>query len=342
MTSRSSLFFLAILFVGGTVVCCSSSSDAGSDRKEDFCSLASRCSSATCGSFAADCSKVTALLNPTLLAPATACAKTSDCSGAGPLACLGSSLADVKPSAAQEKLAEDYCASCSVASGSTCTAAFFETLGKVLLPFGDAPVSAIDDACTSSPLGKTACQGAFTTCAEAQLAKSLATSIPTDTATCLVDAIKAGATASGEGGAPDASREAAADADASACTDLVNQGSFVVLERVAGSEPAALGGEIADGTYTLLSLRAYAGAPAGGLTLKRTIRLTGSKLESITEVADPPEVDAYSGAFVATGTTFSRSFTCPETPSDSAAYSTDGTALTLIFPDHTVYTYGRR
>src|SRR5262249_37817993 len=116
MTSR--LSFLAFLLVGGFVLCCSSS-DSSSDTKEDFCSVTSKCS--TCGSFASDCSKVTALLNPTLLDAATTCAKSSECSNA--LSCLGSSLGDVKPSAAQQKLAEDYCASCSVVGGDACTSA---------------------------------------------------------------------------------------------------------------------------------------------------------------------------------------------------------------------------
>jgi hypothetical protein len=349
--SRFSFAALAILGALSVPVACSSSStgDSKSGAPADFCSVANdaltRCGTSTCSSFAADCSKLSALLNPTLLDAAASCIKASDCSGGGPLSCLGSTLGDVKPSAAQEKLGQDYCASCSVVGGDTCTSAFANTLGKIALPFGDAPVSAVDDSCTKNALGKTACQAAFSTCVQTELTKSLATSISADTASCLLDAIKAGLSSSsgdgggGEGGAPP---EGGSDGAVS-CTDLANSASFVVLERVSGAPPAALGGAIVDGTYTLLSLRAYDGAPAGTITIKRTIRIAGSKLESISELTDPPEIDSTSGAFVATGATFSRSLTCPPpTYSDSAGYTTDGNALTLIFSDHTVYTYGRQ
>jgi hypothetical protein len=146
-----------------------------------------------------------------------------------PLGCLGKALGKATPSAAQTKLATDYCESCSVAGGEACKTAFFGTpsvpgLAIALLPFGDAIVEAVDTSCTKNVLGKAACQAAFTTCLGAQTTKLLATSISVDSAKCLVDGIKDGLSkvGTGDGGGGDGSASGCTDC-AGCCQDGVCQ-----------------------------------------------------------------------------------------------------------------------
>ncbi|HSO40844.1 MAG TPA: C2 domain-containing protein [Labilithrix sp.] len=205
------------------MVACSSSGDGGGEAPPEagFCdTLANayaKCGGATsCStSLGADCTKLASLLSPSVLDGAKSCVEQTACGG-DPLACLGKALGNAKPSAAQTKLATDYCASCSVVGGDACTTAFFGTasvpgLAFALLPFGDAPLDAVDSACTKSALGKTACQAAFTTCLGATTTKFLATSISADSAKCLVDGIKAGVSGLG--------KDSGSDGSASGCTD---------------------------------------------------------------------------------------------------------------------------
>ena len=198
----------AAALVVGTVVACSSSGgeDAAPSAQAGFCdalaSSYSKCTgsggpSASCGaSLGADCAKLASILSAPVLDGAKSCVEQTAC-GSDPLACLGKALGDAEATAAQTKLATDYCDSCSVAGGEACKTAFFGTasvpgLAFALLPFGDAPLLAIDSACTENALGKTACQAAFTTCLTATTTKFLATSISADSAKCLIDGIKDG------------------------------------------------------------------------------------------------------------------------------------------------------
>jgi hypothetical protein len=199
----------------GTLVACSGAEDAPASPEAAFCDALSGAyagcgGGTTCGtSIAVDCTKLASLLSPSVLAGAKDCVESTAC-GSDPLACLGKALGDAEPSAAQNKLATDYCTSCSAVSGAACETAFFGTanvpgLAFVLLPFGDGPLEAVDSACTKSSLGKTACQAAFTTCLSATTTKFLATSISADSARCLLDGIASGlkGVGAGDGGAPD-------------------------------------------------------------------------------------------------------------------------------------------
>ena len=213
--ARAKLFLAAALVVGTVVACSSSGGGDGSAPSSEagFCdTLASayaKCGGGTScsASLGADCTKLASLLSPSVLDGAKSCVEQTAC-GSDPLACLGKALGNAKPSAAQTKLATDYCASCSVVSGDACTTAFFGTasvpgLAFVLLPFGDGPLEAVDSSCTKSALGKTACQAAFTTCLGATTTKFLAKTISVDSAKCLLDGITAGSKPSGDGGKGD-------------------------------------------------------------------------------------------------------------------------------------------
>ena len=214
----------AALVVGTLVACATADVEEGAPSAQaGFCdalaSSYSKCTgssgpSASCAaSLGADCAKLSGILSASVLNSATSCVQATAC-GSDPLGCLGKALAKGEATAAQTKLATDYCESCSVAGGEACKTAFFGTasvpgLAFALLPFGDAPLEAIDEACTKSSLGKTACQAGFSTCLTATLTKFLATSISADSGKCLLDGIKEGVSNLGTG---------SGDASASGCT----------------------------------------------------------------------------------------------------------------------------
>jgi hypothetical protein len=204
--ARLKLVVAAALVVGTVVACSSSSDDAAPSAQAGFCdalaSAYSKCSgstgpSASCAtSLGADCAKLSGILSASVLDSAKSCVEQTEC-GSDPLACLGKALGSGEATAAQTKLATDYCDSCAVTGGEACKTAFFGTasvpgLAIALLPFGDAPLAAIDEECTKSSLGKTACQTGFSTCLSATLTKFLATSISVDSGKCLLDGIKDG------------------------------------------------------------------------------------------------------------------------------------------------------
>ena len=145
-------------------------------------------------SLKADAAKVAGLLSASVLDGATTCMKSRAC-GADPLTCLGSAVGGATTSSAQTKLATNYCTSCSAVGGEACTSAFFGTadvpgVAFLLLPFGDGPLAEVDASCTKNPLGKTACQAAFTPCLSATATKFLATSVSAESAKCLVEGIR--------------------------------------------------------------------------------------------------------------------------------------------------------
>lgn len=165
-------------------------------------------------------------------------------------------------------------------------------------------------------------------------AKSEAAGVPDFTAgTCSAEP-------GGKEGAP-GTNESPKPSEPTECTDLANSAASVTGERVTGTEPVGAGGKIADGTYSLLSLRAYSYSGYEGVTFKRTIRISKGKLEVVTDMDG--DVSRTSGVYVASGKTLSRSFSCPAPElTDAPQYTATPTSLTLIFPDHTVYTYGKQ
>lgn len=205
-----------IAVVGASVLtmfaCSSSDEDApGGSSDTSFCgALAAaytKCGGAatSCGSTMAEqCTKVAGLLSPSVLTAATACLQASTCDS-DPLTCLGSTLTGLTPTDAQTHLVESYCGSCSVAPAEACKTAFFGAggtpgLGVALLPFGDPLVAAVDEECTSSSLGKTACQAKFSTCLSATATKVLVQTVSTDAVACVFTAIKDGLTGAASGG----------------------------------------------------------------------------------------------------------------------------------------------
>ena len=237
--------FLATALVVMAGLACSSSGgdDAAPSSEAGFCDTLAG-SYAKCGggpspscstSLGADCLKLASILAPSILESAKSCVEQTAC-GSDPLGCIGKSLGTATPSAAQTKLANDYCDSCSVVGGEACKKAFFGTasvpgLAIALLPFGDGPVGAVDEACTKSVLGKTACQAAFSTCVGATTTKFLATSISVDTAKCLLDGIKNGISTAGKDAGGDGSVSGCARC-AGCCQDGICQ---------TGNDPLACG-----------------------------------------------------------------------------------------------------
>ncbi len=292
---------------------------------------------------------------PSLLSAATSCIKSSTCDNGGPLACLGSSIGKVTASAAQKTFADDYCASCSVVSGDVCTTAFYPAegvpgVGVLLLPFGDGLVSAVDEACTTSKLGKTVCQSSFSTCVGVEAAKALAQSISVDSASCLVDAIKTGIASAGSGGDGGATEGGPGTTDGGTpgedggvtCNALVNSAPTIVSEDVTGTAPAPTGGTIADGTYYLQNVKNY-GPAMGPISFKDTLVFSeGNKYEIIflDDVATEPSTE--SAVFTAAGSTFTRSFTCPTKGETRVRQYSANAATFTLFVDKLVYQYTKQ
>jgi hypothetical protein len=236
MLTRAHLKLVATAaLIMGTMVACSSSEgeDAAPSAEAGFCdalaSAYSKCSgstgpSASCAaSLGADCVKLSSILSASVLDSAKSCVEQTAC-GSDPLACLGKALGKGEVTAAQTKLATDYCDSCSVAGGEACKTAFFGTasvpgLAFALLPFGDAPLEAVDEACTKNRLGKAACQAGFSTCLSATTTKFLATSISVDSGKCLIDGIKDGLASAGKGGDDPPPNGSGDQPPATGCTD---------------------------------------------------------------------------------------------------------------------------
>jgi hypothetical protein len=212
----------------GALIACSSEETGAASPEASFCSALSgayaTCASGADGSCGAtietECAKMASLLNPSALEGAMTCLQGASCDG-DPLACLGKALLDLEPTAAQTKFAESFCESCATVGGDACLTAFFGAgdvpgLGVALLPFGGELLTAIDAACTSNRLGKTACQAAFSGCVGVTATKVLAETLSIDAATCVVTAIK-----DGLGGDGDADGGGDGDGDGDGGTDVV-------------------------------------------------------------------------------------------------------------------------
>jgi hypothetical protein len=335
---------------------CSSTSEgqAPATPEQAFCSAVGeslqKCTNTatSCAAVVTDCAKITTLLNPSLLEAATACIKSSSCDNGGPLSCLGRSIGKVKASAPQQAFATHYCEGCSVVPGEACTTAFYPTegvpgLGVLLLPFGDGIVTAVDEACTSSKLGKTACQSSFSTCVGIQAAKSLAQTLSVDTASCLVSSIQAGIAnaGAGDGGAAEDGGEAGTGDGGAACNTLANTAPTIVSENITGTAPVPAGGTIAEGTYYLLSVKNY-GAAIPDTSFKDTLAFSNGTQYDVSfmeeGVAEPTRESAI---FTAAGTTFTRSFTCPKGETRVRQYTATDKTFTL-FSSGVVFLYTKQ
>lgn len=224
----SALLGLGLSF--GTVIACSSSTDDTPSPEASFCDALAEAYAGCAGAAGAcgdtmrvDCTKLAALLNPSVLSAATTCLKGASCD-ANPLGCLGASLADVAPTPSQAKLAESFCEGCSPVGGDACEAAFFGAgdvpgAGVALLPFGDAPLSAIEASCTSNRLGKTACQAAFSTCLATTVTKVLVESVSAEAVKCVLGGINDGLGSAASGGGRDGGGSGAACEGCAGCCE---------------------------------------------------------------------------------------------------------------------------
>jgi hypothetical protein len=157
-----------------------------SDRVER-CGAASPCDEA----MVADCADVTGVLSDAYLDAATDCLEAD-----GEIfGCLRASLGVVAPSDAHRAFAATFCSEC-LQGLPGCEGAFFSSdgsdaslAGKLVMPFGDSLVNELAATCAS---GLT-CLATFTSCAQQVLVQR---ALPEQTATCFVDSLLAGSSAS--------------------------------------------------------------------------------------------------------------------------------------------------
>jgi len=146
----------------------------------------------------------------------------------------------------------------------------------------------------------------------------------------------ASADASGDASTDASSTDAGADgapADgAQACNALANIAPMVAISYVASAPPAAQGGTIADGTYTMTAATIYTGVggpsgPAGDGQV--TIQITGSTIQVVTSGAAPNHLTT---TLMTSNTSFTRTDTCPDTMMQSGSYTATPTTFTVILP----------
>jgi hypothetical protein len=123
-----------------------------------------------------------------------------------------------------------------------------------------------------------------------------------------------------EGGV-DASRDSSVDTGAAdsgaACNDVVLTGVLVDRTGINGDPPVGLGGTVVDGTYDLTSYSVYVGvggvAGPTGITARGTIRISGGKLDEITELSGsgPTTLARKSSGYNASAATFATTEVCP-------------------------------
>lgn len=178
----------------------------GQELCESIASYVNQCGAATpCDqALVADCAKVVDLLSAEFLSATKDCMKA----GGSPASCLSSSLGGLTPTAAQQKFATTFCSECTGGLVPGCEQVFFaegdtvpeklKVAGKVILPFSDTLVSALETDCaTASPL---TCVANFSTCAQQTLAKQ---AIPTESAQCILNTLISGGGSAPSGGCGD-------------------------------------------------------------------------------------------------------------------------------------------
>ena len=150
------------------------------------CNLNDPCSQAE----VRDCAMTSAGLSDGYLNATTACAQQATCGDAGVVAgssCVRAALANLQPTAAQQKLATDYCNVCATAASqaqATCVAAFYVSSGDggiggpgvFLFPLNDTLAQQVDQTCIpalSADAGPLGCALGFEFCAFASIGTSL-------------------------------------------------------------------------------------------------------------------------------------------------------------------------
>jgi hypothetical protein len=160
-----------------------------------------------------------------------------------------------------------------------------------------------------------------------------------------VEAGKRDGTAAGsdDGSSADSSStvagDAAAEADVEAappmtgCNSVVPAGPQVTETAATGSEPAALGGTIATGTYFLSAVNLY-GAPMTGQVVQRTIVIDATTMQFSEVISGSPgasTADTSTSTYMLYGTVVSLGEYCPTNgAADNIFFSAQGNQLTLF------------
>jgi hypothetical protein len=138
-----------------------------------------------------------------------------------------------------------------------------------------------------------------------------------------------------EAGIPDVQEDTAGQ-----CNDLPGSRAEVDIEFVGpGNAPAAAGGTIADGTYTMASYKVYGTEPNGstgksGNWFKQILRFTGSAFDLVTESDSLPR-ERMSGRWsvdTANAALVDFEFTCPSLPPQSFGFTVGPNGMTIFYP----------
>jgi hypothetical protein len=172
---------------------CTSSGSGGTGGSSAYCSAlqgyASKCNITDPCTTASlqNCAAASAVLSSAYLSTITSCVSEATCvdgGGATATACFTSGVASLMPTAAQQKLAADYCAACAASQFQTttqCQANFYKAadggiagVGSFFLEYSDTIVTAIDTQCTPAlaDAGLLGCGFTLIECAEAQITKT--------------------------------------------------------------------------------------------------------------------------------------------------------------------------
>jgi hypothetical protein len=201
---RVSALVAVVAACASSVAACSSSSSgspgsggsSGGTSPTDYCSAisayVSKCNLTDACDVAEEkeCSSIAAAFSAQELSAEISCASVGTCGDAGDSAisdCVNAKQASFTPTAAQTKIAADFCAQCAEAFSDTpaqCQTAFFAgtgttsgtgftagEFGSLILDLSDAVTTSIDTTCTpslSADAGQ-ACVESFATCAATQL-----------------------------------------------------------------------------------------------------------------------------------------------------------------------------
>ena len=194
-----------------------------------------------------------------------------------------------------------------------------------------------DPACGSRPIGST-CKTQSGTCEELQcigaswVCPSGEDEVALTPASCT--------TASSDGGTT--------PSDSGSCQDVPDDGMNVSYQAGTGTPPAAAGGTIASGTYTLTSEVTYAageaGLPLSSLgTIRSTLVVVGSTVSAYVFASVAGSGTTANSTFTTNGTELTLVDTCPDTASTTVGYTATATTVALInldaSGDTTVSTY---
>lgn len=131
-----------------------------------------------------------------------------------------------------------------------------------------------------------------------------------------------------------ASDVSAPDAAGRACNLVVNVAPTIAIDFVATAPPAAQGGAIVDGTYTMTSATIYTGvggnAGPTGLTAKVTIAISGATIQ-VASKTKPPD-DHVTTTFTTSGSSFTATNTCPDVKSSGGEYTATATTFAVLLP----------